>query len=130
MRGHRWYAVAGLTALVACALVAAGCGDEDETTTTTTSSSAAATAEEKVDAAVKSCSDQAQQLGGAAGTALGSACTSVGNTVKQALSSGGEDVKQALSQAASSCRSAVGQLPSGEAQDALSKLCDAVASAE
>ncbi len=129
MRGHRSYAVAGLTALVACALVAAGCGD-DETTTTTTSSSAAATAEEKVDAAVKSCSDQAQQLGGAAGTALGSACTSVGNTVKQALSSGGEDVKQALSQAASSCRSAVGQLPSGEAQDALSKLCDAVASAE
>lgn len=120
------------TAILALALSGAtwaGCGDDDDETTTTTGSAAAA-AEQKVDAAVKSCSDEAQQLGGAAGTALGSACTSVGTSVKQALSSGGENVKQALSSAASSCRSAVQQLPSGQAQDALTKLCDSVASAE
>ena len=120
------------TAILALALSGAtwaGCGDDDDETTTTTGSAAAA-AEQKVDAAVKSCSDEAEQLGGAAGTALGSACTSVGTSVKQALSSGGEDVKQALSSAASSCRSAVQQLPSGQAQDALTKLCDSVASAE
>ena len=63
-------------------------------------------------------------------TALASACTSVGSAAKQALSSGSEDVKQALSQAESSCKSAVSQLPSGQAQDALSKLCDSIASAE
>ena len=120
------------TAILALALSGAtwaGCGDDDDETTTTTGSAAAA-AEQNVDAAVKSCSDEAEQLGGAAGTALGSACTSVGTSVKQALSSGGENVKQALSSAASSCRSAVQQLPSGQAQDALMKLCDSVASAE
>ena len=120
------------TAILALAVSGAtwaGCGDDDDETTTTTGS-AASSAEQKVDAAVKSCSDEAQQLGGAAGTALGSACTSVGTSVKQALSSGGENVKQALSSAASSCRSAVQQLRSGQAQDALTKLCDSVASAE
>ncbi len=127
MRGHRFHAIAGLTALFVCALIAAGCGDDDETTTTT---SAGGSAQQTVDTAVKSCSDEADQLGGAAGTALKSACTSVGNTAEQALSSGGEQVKQALSQAESSCKSAVGQLPSGQAQDALSKLCNAIASAE
>ena len=124
----RFHAVAALTALFVCALIAAGCGDDDDETTTTTS--AGESAQQSVDAAVKSCSDEAQQLGGAAGTALGSACTSVGNTAKQALSSGGEQAQQALSKAESSCKSAVGQLPSGQAQDALSKLCDAIASAE
>jgi hypothetical protein len=127
MRGHRSQIIGGLLTLFACALVAAGCGDDDDTTTTT---SAEGGAESTIDAAVHSCSDEAQQLGGAAGTALGSACTSVGNAAKQALSSGGADVKQALSQAESSCKSAVGQLPSGQAQDALSKLCDAISSAE
>ena len=126
MQGHRSPLVAALTLFV-CALIAAGCGDDDDETTTTTSAGDAA--EEKIDAAVKSCSDEAQQLGGAAGTALGSACTSVGNTAKQALSSAGSDVKKALSQAESSCKSAVGNLPSGQAQDALSKLCDAISSA-
>jgi hypothetical protein len=129
MRRHRFDASLGLTMLCVCALAAAGCGgdDDDEATTTT---SATAAAEQKVDAAVKSCSDEAQQLGGTAGTALGTACTSVGNTTKQALSAGGENVKQALSQAESSCKSAVGQLPSGQAQDELTKLCDAISSAE
>jgi hypothetical protein len=128
MRGHHWHAIAGLTVLFACALIAAGCGGDDETTTATTTS-AGGDAAQSIDAAVKSCSDEAQQLGGAAGTALGSACTSVGNTAKQAASKGGSEAKQALSQAESSCKSAVGNLPSGQAQDALSKLCDAISSA-
>ena len=126
MPGPRFTAVAALTALFVCALVATGCGDDDETTTTT---SAGGNAEQTVDAAIKSCSDEAQQLSGAAGTALGSACTSVGNTAKQALSTGGEDATQALSNAAGSCKDDVGQLPSGQAQDVLSKLCDAIATA-
>jgi hypothetical protein len=125
----RSYPVTGLVALLVCALIAAGCGDDDDETTTTTGS-AVTEAEQKVDSAVQSCSDQAQQLGGTAGAALESACTSVGSTAKQALSSGSEDVKQALSSAASSCNSAVDSLPSGQAQDALSKLCDSIASAE
>jgi hypothetical protein len=128
MRRPRFHTSVALTALFACALIAAGCGgDDDETTTTTTPE---ASAEQRVDAAVKSCSDEAQQLGGTAGTALKGACTSVGDTAKQALSTGGEDVKQALSKAERSCKSAVGQLPSGQAQDALTKLCNAIASAE
>jgi hypothetical protein len=124
----RPYAVAGLMALLACGLIAAGCGDDDDETTTTTS--AVENAEQTVDSAVQSCSDEAQQLGGQVGTALESACTSVGSAATQALSSGSEDVKQALSSAASSCNSAVDSLPSGQAQDALSKLCDSIASAE
>jgi len=124
MRGHRSYATAALTALVVGALIAAGCGG-DETTTAATGGSA----KQNVDAAVTSCTDAAQQLGGAAGTALGSACTSVGNTAKQVLNTGGEDVEQALSDAAGSCKNEVGQLPSGQAQDALSNLCDAMATA-
>jgi hypothetical protein len=121
--------VIGLVALMACALIAAGCGDDDDETTTTTGS-AVTEAEQTVDSAVQSCSDQAQQLGGTAGTALESACTSVGSAAKQALSSGSEDVKQALSSAASSCNNAVDSLPSGQTQDALSELCDSIAGAE
>ncbi len=126
MRRHRSYAIAALTALAAFALLASGCGDDNETTTTT---SALESEQQSIDAAIKSCKDQAQQLGGAAGTALASACTSVGNTAKQILNTGGEDVEQALSDAAGSCKNEVGQLPSGQAQDALSQLCDAMATA-
>jgi hypothetical protein len=131
MRRDRFLATAVIATLLVCALAVAGCGDDDDgtTTTTTTTTSSDASAQEKIDTAVQSCSDQAQQLGGAAGTALASACTSVGDTAKQALSTGGEQVKQALSQAASSCESAVGQLPAGQAQDALSSLCGAIKSA-
>ncbi len=124
----RSYAVVGLMALLVAALIAVGCGDDDDdgaTTTTPTES-----AEQTIDSAVQSCSDEAQQLGGQAGTALAAACTSVGTAATQALSSGSEDVQQALSQAESSCKSAVGQLPAGEAQDTLSSLCDSIASAE
>ena len=128
MPRHRFYALTALTALFACALIAAGCGGDDDDTTTTTSPEASA--EQKVDAAVKSCTDEAQQLGGTEGTALEGACTSVGDTTKQALSKGGGDVKQALSKAERSCKSADGQLPSGQAQDALTKLCNAIAGAE
>ena len=85
--------------------------------------------QQSVDAAIASCKDEAQQLGGAAGTALGSACTSVGNTATQVFNAGGEDVDQALSDAAGSCSNEVGQLPSGQAQNALSNLCDAMATA-
>ena len=117
---------AAIPALVVCALLAFGCGDDDDDSATTTS--AAESAEQSVDSAVQSCSDKAQDLGGGAGTALETACTSVGDTAKKALSSGSEDVKQALSQAESSCKSAVAQLPSGEAQAALTDLCKAISS--
>jgi len=129
VRSHHFHATAVLTALFACALIAAGCGDDDDEATTTTSPDASA---EQVDTAVKSCTDEAQQLGGTAGTALEGACTSVGNTANQTLEStgGGEDAKQALSKAESSCKSAVGDLPSDKAQDALTKLCNAIASAQ
>jgi hypothetical protein len=126
MRGHRFRAIAALTALFVCALIAAGCGDDEETTTTT---SPGESAQQSVDAAVTSCTDEAQQLGGAAGTALEGACTAVGTEANQAISAGGENVQQALSKAERSCKSAVGQLPSGQAQDALSNLCNAISSA-
>jgi hypothetical protein len=128
MRRLRFHTSVALAAMFACAVIAVGCGGDDDETTTTTSPGASA--EQRVDAAVKSCSDEAQQLGGTAGTALEGACTSVGDTAKQALSTGEENVKQALSKAERSCKSAVGQLPSGQAQDALTKLCNAIASAE
>ncbi len=128
MRGRR-LAIVGLAALFACALIAAGCGDDETTTSTSTSTSAEESSKQTVDAAVKSCSDTAQQLGGVAGTALGGACTSVGAAANQALSTAGENVDEALSKAASSCKSAVGQLPTGQAQDALKQLCDAISGA-
>ena len=61
MRGHRLYAIAGLAALFACALIAAGCGDDDSTSASTeaTTSTSDGSASEKIDAAVKSCSDTA-----------------------------------------------------------------------
>ncbi len=127
MGGQRFYALAALTALFVCALIAAGCGDDDDETTTT---SAGENAKQTVDQAVTSCTDEAQQLGGAAGTALEGACTAVGTEAKEAIDAGGENVEQALSKAEKSCKSAVNQLPSGQAQDALTQLCDAIASAE
>ena len=130
MRGHRLYAIAGLAALFACALIAAGCGDDDSTSASTeaTTSTSDGSASEKVDAAVKSCSDTAGQIQPeAAGSALAAACTTVGDNAKQALSEGGDQVDQALAQVASSCKSSVGQLPDGDAQSALSDLCDAIA---
>jgi hypothetical protein len=128
MRG-RWYAVPGLMALVVCALIAAGCGTT--TSSEATTSTAAASGSDKIDAAVKSCGTKAQELSPeAASTALQAACTTVGDNAKQALAKGGAQVDQALSQAADSCKSAVSQLPAGEAQSALTDLCDAVSSAE
>ena len=61
MGGHRSHAIAALTALLAWALIAAGCGGDDETTTTT---STGESAEQSVDAAINSCNDEAQQLSG------------------------------------------------------------------
>ena len=79
-------------------------------------------------AAVKSCGKKAQGLPEAAGAALQAACTTVGDNANQVLSEGGAQVDQALSQAADSCKSAVKQLPAGEAQAALTNLCDAISS--
>src|ERR1044072_264513 len=132
MRGHRWYATAALAALFACALIAAGCGGDDETTTSTeaatTTTTSDASGADKIDAAVASCNTKAQELSEAAAAGLQAACTSVGNTAKQALAQGGEQVDQGLSQAADSCKRAVEQLPAGEAQSALTDLCDAISS--
>ena len=125
MRGLRY---SWISAAVICALLAVGCGDDDDSDTSTSASSSSA--EQSVDSAVKSCTEQAKQIGGSAGTALEASCTSIGDSAKKALSSGSESAKEALSSAASSCKSAVGQLPKGDAQQALSSLCDALASAE
>ncbi len=121
MRAHRFHAIATLTALFVCALVAAGCGD-DETTTT----SVGENAQQTLGQAVDSCTDKAQQLGGVAGTALDGACTEVGTEANQALTEGGET----LSDAEKTCTSSVSQLPAGQAQDALTQLCDAISAAE
>ena len=125
----------GLAALIAVGLVAAGCGDDNEsttgsatTTTSTTSTTASENIEQTVDSAVQSCTEAAQNLGGSVGSAVEAACKSVGSAFKQDLSSAGDDVDKALTKAAKSCRQTVNQLPSGQAQDALSKLCDAIAS--
>ena len=127
MPRDRLFAIAAM--LLVCALPIAGCGGDDDETTTPTSTSAVASANKKIDTAVQSCSDQAQQLADIEGNALASACTKAGDKAKLALSTGGEQVEQALSQAASECESAVGQLPAGQAQDALSSLCEAIKSA-
>ena len=112
MRGHRWYAIPALTVLFVCALIAAGCGDDDETTTsseaTTTTTTSSGSAEDKIDAAVKSCGTKAQELSEAAGAALQAACTTVGDNAKQALAQGSAE---ALSKAEDACKSAVAQLP-------------------
>jgi len=132
MRGHRWYTIAAVTALFVCALIAAVCGGDDETTTSgeaaTTTTTSGASSTDKIDAAVESCNTKAQELSDAAAAGLQAACTSVGNTAKQALAQGGEQVDQALSQAADSCKSSVAQLPAGEAQSALTDLCNAISS--
>ena len=121
MRPHRFHAIATLTALFVCALVAAGCGD-DETTTT----SIGENAQQTVGQAVNSCTDEAQQLGGVAGTALDGACTEVGTDANQAITEGGEK----LSEVEKTCTRSVSKLPAGQAQDALTQLCDAISAAE
>ncbi len=119
--------MATVAALFVCALIAAGCGDEDETTTTT---SVGENAQQTVDEALASCTDAAQQIGGTAGTKVEGACTYLASAAKQVLSGASENVSEGLSGVAKNCRKAVDQLPSGQAQDALSQFCDAVASAE
>jgi hypothetical protein len=126
--------ILALTAICALGFGAVGCGDDDSTTASSTTSTSGDTtlgenAPASVDEAVASCNDEAQQLGGAAGTALSGACTAVGDSAKQAISAGGEDAAQALSKAAESCKENVAQLPSGQAQDVLTQLCEAVGAA-
>ncbi len=122
-----WYPGAVLVALITCALIAAGCGGGSDTTETTTS--AGANAQQKIDSAVNSCTQKAQQVEGSAGTTLDGACKFVGAAAQQAVQAGGAKAKQALSNAASSCRTAASQLPSSQAQDALKELCDAIGAA-
>ncbi|MGB2851061.1 MAG: hypothetical protein WBC01_05275 [Solirubrobacterales bacterium] len=122
----------GLAALLSIGVIAAGCGSDDSTTSTassTTSTSATDSVDQAVDSAVQSCSEAAQNLGGSTGTAVEAACKSVGSAFQQDLSTAGDDVDQAISEAAQSCKQTVNQLPSGDAQDALSSLCDAIDSA-
>jgi hypothetical protein len=128
MRGSIRYLGPALVGLVVCALIAVGCGGGSDTTATSTSGTA--DAQQKVDSAVNSCNQKAQQLGGTAAATLEGACKLVGASAQQALQEGGAAAKQALSQTTSSCRSAVAQLPSGQAQDSLSELCDAIAAAQ
>ena len=131
MRGHP-LAIVGIASLFACALIAAGCGGDDSTRRRRRRRHPHPpedNATQSVDAAVKSCTDEAQQIGGVAGTALSGACTSVGAAATQAVATAGDNAQQALSQAASSCKSSVGQVPKGQAQDALTQLCDAIAAA-
>ena len=132
MRRTRLFSIAGLAALAACALIAAGCGDDDDdstSSTASTSTSAEAGAEQKIDSAVQSCTDAASGLSEAGAAGLTAACTTAGANAKQALSSGSADAKQALSDAATSCKSKVAALPAGQAQDELTKVCDAIAGA-
>lgn len=117
--------MAGALALAMCALIAAGCGDDESTSTATTQ--AGSEAEQSIDDAVASCKSKAQDLGEAVGAGLEAACTTVGENAKQALQEGGDQVKEGLAQAEASCKSAVGQLPAGEAQSALEDLCGAIA---
>ena len=124
MRGHNLRLIAlPLGILVGCALIAAGCGDDESTTTTGTVEESA---QESVDAAVQSCTDAAQELREAARAGLEAACTTVGDSAAQALSSAGDQTDEALAQAADSCRDSVSQLPAGEAQAALTDLCGAI----
>jgi hypothetical protein len=109
-----------------------GCGGDDETTTPTTpttSDTQTTPGSSAIDSALASCTDAANRIGGAAGTELEGACAFIATGAEQVLSGASENVSQALSDLANSCRNAVGQLPSGQAQDALSEFCDAVASA-
>ena len=124
-RAPRFYGMATFASLFVCALIAAGCGDDDEN-----DHRVGENAQQTVDEAVTSCTDEAQQLGGAAGTALEGACTAVGDSATQAISEGGENVEQALADAEDTCTSSVSQLPAGEAQDALTQLCDAISGVE
>jgi hypothetical protein len=114
---------AGLTALFVCTLIAAGCGGGTSTTTST-----GGNAQQSVPAAIKSCIDQAQRLAGAERAGLAGACTALGHPAEQALSS--KNRKQAISNAALACRNAIEHFVSQQAQDTLSKLCDAIASAK
>jgi hypothetical protein len=132
--GSHGVAIAVLTALMVLAI--AGCGGDDDddgtattTTPTQTSGEPTSAASSRIDSALTSCTDVAQGIGGTEGTNLAGACAYVATAAEQALSGAGENVSQALSDVARNCRSAVGQLPSGQAQDALSQFCDALANA-
>jgi hypothetical protein len=130
MHGHLRLIAAPLGILAACALIAAGCGDDESTTstssTTTTTGTVEGSAQESVDAAVKSCTDAAQELDEAARNGLVAACNTVGDNAEQALSSAGDQTDEALAKAADDCRTTVSQLPAGEAQAALTDLCGAI----
>ncbi len=129
MRSHRWYTRTGFVAFFVFAVVAAGCGGGGSDTTASTTSPAA-NGQQRIDSAVQSCNQEAQQLGGTTASTLQGACKLVGASAKQALNEAGANAKQALSQATSSCRAAVSQIPSSQAKDALSNLCDAIAAAQ
>ena len=113
---------AGLAALLTVGLIAAGCGGDDSTTSSSS-------AKQTVDSAVSTCTDSAQDIGGSAGTAVEGACKAAGSSFQSDLDAAGGDVDKAVSKASKSCNQAAGKLPSGDAQDTVSSLCDAIDSA-
>jgi len=136
----RWL-LASLGVLAACALIAVGCGDDDdggssgsssdEPSTEQSSGESDQSAEERITAAVEKCRQKAEGLTPpAAASALEAGCTTFGTSVSQALAQGGEAVESAIAQSAEQCSAAVAQLPPGEAQDALTELCDAIATVD
>jgi hypothetical protein len=133
--GSHGSVIAVLMALVVLSIGGCGGDDDDETTTpaatpTQTSDASASPANSRIDSALTACNDAAEQIGGTAGTDLQGACAYVAAAAEQVVSGAGENVSQALSDVAKNCRNAIGQLPPGQAQDALSQFCDALAKAE
>jgi hypothetical protein len=93
----------GIAALLACGLIAAGCGGDDGTTTTSNESPT-----QRIDSAVESCTFVAEHLyEGLIGGALGPVCREVGRAAKRDLRSAGGDVSRGLSEAAASCRKSI-----------------------
>lgn len=118
---------AGSLVVLACGLIAAGCGDDNGGGSGGSSDQSSV---QRIDEAVKACTDKAQDIGGTPGAALEAGCTTFGDGVKAALNQGGDAVDEGLARSADACTAAVGQLPSGKAQDALQELCDAIAGLE
>jgi hypothetical protein len=115
--------LAGSLVVLACGLIAAGCGDDSGGSSGSSDDSSV----QRIDEAVEACRDKAQDIGGTPGAALEAGCTTFGDGVKAALNQGGEAVDEGLARSADACTAAVGQLPQGKAQDALQELCDAIA---
>jgi hypothetical protein len=115
-----------IAVLAGAVFLAAGCGSDDGTTT---SESESASAKQTVNSAVSSCEQSAEQIGGAIGSTTKAACQAVGKIADQDLSMAGDDASKAISDAAASCKTQADKLPSGQAKDTVSQLCDSISAA-